>query len=134
MTPHPEKHDSAESPTAKRILAIDDEIAALERAMPKARVIVNGTAVIAFCVLAGAIFIAGTDSDVSQYLRYILPSLGLIAVPGGILAIQMLKMRRERLALERELDALLGGSKTAEPSRGRWTGEPSTESRDRPSP
>ena len=35
-----------ESPTAERILAIDDEIAALERAMPKARGIINGVAVI----------------------------------------------------------------------------------------
>jgi hypothetical protein len=108
-----------ESPTARRILAIDDEIEALERLQPRSRGILYGVAVLVMSVLVGAIGIVASGADVSQYLGYLLPTLGLVAVPSGILSLQLLKNRRKRLALERELDALIAESATERRSRGR---------------
>jgi hypothetical protein len=92
-----------ESPTAHRILAIDDEIAALDRVRPKARYLWYGTALLAaILVWAVALVAAGTRSS-EALLRVIV----FVAVPGLVFAGQLARNSIRRHQLERELDALI---------------------------
>ena len=96
-----------ESPTAHRILAIDDEIAALDRVRPKSRYLWYGTALLTGILLWATTLVAAGTRASGALLRVII----FVAVPGLIFAGQLARNSHRRHKLERELDSLI-----AEPS------------------
>jgi hypothetical protein len=111
-----------ETPTARRILAIDDEIAALDRVRPKARYLWYGTALL-IGVLIWAVTLVAVGSGAADVLfRTIL----VVAIPSVIFAIQLTRNSHRRHELERELDTLI-----AEPQRSHRLLRPTEERRRR---
>ena len=97
-----------ETPTAHRILAIDDQIAALERVRPKARYLWYGTAVLVG-VLLWALTLVAAGSGAADFL---FRTIVVVAIPGVIFAAQLTRNTRRRHQLERELDRLIWEPKT----------------------
>jgi Flp pilus assembly protein TadB len=91
-----------ESPSPDRILAIEDQIAALDRIRPKTRHVWLGTTILVFIVCCAILLVtAGTASS-----NIFLPAM-LIAVASTIFAFQLTRNTRRRHRLERELNALI---------------------------
>jgi hypothetical protein len=100
------EHDAPtqETPTAQRILAIDDQIAALERVRPKARYLTYGTLLLlAFMFWAVTLVAAGSDAAEGLF-RVILA----VAIPSVVFALQLGRNTWRRHQLEQELDELIG--------------------------
>jgi hypothetical protein len=109
-------HDSA---TARRILAIDQELAALERASPRSRL--DSPWLIPMGIMLGAIA-AFVLVSAGYRLRTLSlwPVLLMVGVPSGVYAFELIQNWRRRLRLERELDELIGDTETTRPGR-RWS-------------
>ena len=91
-----------ESPTLHRILAIDDEIAALDRVQPKSRYLWYGTALLAGFLIWAITLVAADTSMSEPLLRVILA----VTVPSVIFGVQIARNRRQRHRLELEMDEL----------------------------
>ena len=87
------------SPTAARILSIDNELAALDRVKPKSHVLLFGSVILPLGLLA-----VGTASVAFPNLR---PWLVVIALPSLLYARQLNKNNGRRAQLEKELDELI---------------------------
>ena len=92
-----------ETPTAQRILAIDDQIAALERVRPKARYLTYGTLLLVAFMIWGVTLVAAGSDAADALLRVILA----VAVPSVVFAVQLARNSWRRHQLEEELDALI---------------------------
>jgi hypothetical protein len=101
------------SPVASRILAIDDEIATLERTRPKPYVVFFGSVVFPLGIVAVAA--ASFALDFPELRRV----AALLAVPCLLYARQLLGGNARRSRLERELDELIDSPRRGEPGAGR---------------
>jgi hypothetical protein len=105
---------SNESPTALRILAIDEEIAALDRVRPKwVLYLVTGLVALLLLVLLLVTHVANSFDD-----SFIRMTIVVVAAPFAAVAGQLAKTRGERLRLERELDELIAGQVVPLPRSG----------------
>jgi Flp pilus assembly protein TadB len=97
----------AESPTAHRMLAIDDEIDSLDRVNPKAGR--YAAMLIPLLLLLGAVvFFAPSTAEFDVAWLYLIQLvLIIVGVPGVIYGALLFKNRRQRLRLEREMDELI---------------------------
>jgi hypothetical protein len=113
-----------QSPTLRRILAIDDEIAALDRVQPRSRYLLYGSALLAAVLLWGVTLVAAGSSAAEPLLRVIL----FVTVPGAVFAGQIARNRYRRHRLELELDELTGepGPYGRNEARGREGGVATT--------
>ena len=104
-------HDSA---TARRILAIDQELAALERDSPRSRL--DSPWLIPLGIMVGAIaaFVL-VSAGYRLRMLSLWPVLLMVGVPSGVYVMELIKNRRRRLRLERQLDELVGGREAGEP-------------------
>jgi hypothetical protein len=107
----------AQSPRAERMLAIDDEIASLQRVSPK--LLRYGASLISLLLMLGAVVVVSSSSrrlDVA-WLYLIGVFLILVGVPAAIYGALLSMNRRQRLRLEREMDELIADHEGARPSR-----------------
>jgi hypothetical protein len=92
-----------ESPVAPRILAIDDEIAALDGAVATT-VLWSGVGLLLFAMFAMAVTEMGSRDAT---LGFLLIASTLAAAPLAILGLHLSCNRSRRRRLERELDTLI---------------------------
>jgi hypothetical protein len=99
---------------AIRILALDEEIAALERINPKAW-LYAAMFILLMLVLGAVIFVAsGSGTGFFRVIKFIWPLLLAIAAPAGLYGLSLARNWRRRLRLERQLDELVGGREAGE--------------------
>jgi hypothetical protein len=109
MTSLQETHYPEASPTALRILAIDDEIEALDRIRPKSWILIYGSAVLVLALMLGMVGLMIADglpgrSFIKGLALFMMTILG---VPGAVLGLQLTNNYRKQRRLERELDELI---------------------------
>jgi hypothetical protein len=113
-----------ETPTARRILAIDEEIAALERVRPKARYLWYGGALLAGILIWALTLLAAGSSEAELLFRVIVA----VAIPSAVFGVQLARNTQKRHRLEHELDALIEEpGRTSE--RSGWDALPGPEAR-----
>jgi hypothetical protein len=95
-----------DSPMARRILAIDQEIAMLERVRPKMRFSVH-TLVPLLLLPAVIAYFVSSGRDI-QWLHMIKWTSILLGVPAVLYGSLLLTNWRQRHRLEREMDELVG--------------------------
>src|SRR5688572_28746609 len=91
---------------AIRILAIDEEIVALEHVSPKARLYLALIIPLILLLVPLMLIIAQRDAGL-EMLYMISPVLILVLVPTTIYGIEVMKNRRRLRRLEEELDKLI---------------------------
>jgi hypothetical protein len=109
---------------AIRILAIDEEIVALEHVSPKARLYLALIIPLILLLVPLMLIIAQRDAGL-EMLYMISPVLILVLVPTTIYGIEVMKNRRRLRRLEEELDKLIDYQEQARllPGRAHLGGE-----------
>jgi hypothetical protein len=109
---------------AIRILALDEEIAALEHVSPKARLYLALIIPLVLMLIPLMILISRNAGDANLEMLYLFsPVLILVLVPTVIYGIEMMKNRRRLRRLEEELDKLIAYQETGPAHRTTWGGE-----------
>ena len=101
----------AGSPKAERILAIDDEIASLERVSPN--VGRYAVSLISLFLMLGAVLVVSGPVRLDIWLFLIRLLLIMVGIPAFIYGALMWTNRRQRLRLEREMDELIADHRGA---------------------
>jgi hypothetical protein len=116
---------SSDPARAIRILALDEEIVALEHVSPKARLYLALIIPLILMLVPLMIILARSDAGL-EMLYLVSPVLILVLVPTVIYALDVMKNRRRLHRLEQELDELIGYQERIElgPGRAHWGGEP----------
>ena len=107
---------------AIRILALDEEIVALEHVSPKARLYLMLIIPLILMLISFMILVSQTGGDAGLQMLYLIsPVLILVLVPTTIYGMEVMKNRRRLRRLEEELDKLIGepGTGLLEPGRGK---------------
>ena len=91
------------SPVAQRILAIDDEIAALDGAVDRT-VMWSGVGIVLLSMFGFMLAVLGSDQS---RLGFFLITTTIAAAPMAILGLHLSSNRARRRRLERELDSLI---------------------------